>query len=197
VEVTRANATDARETGAVAVNATLTALASAGVTTDAISTSGLTLQPQYEYEPATGAQKPTGITFAQTLEVKLTNVTTESIGKVVDTVVAAGGTDVQVSSVTTTLLPETAKNTTNSARQLAVTDALNTAKVLSTAAGVALGPLTRIIDNNSTPPMPYESSPSADATGPPEKGTPTQYVVGQYETVASVSMEIAMCRVVA
>jgi uncharacterized protein YggE len=172
----------------------LTALTAAGISTDAISTSGLTLQPGYQYEPTSGTSKPTGFTFSQTLEVKLTNVTTESIGKVVDGVVAAGGSAVQVSSVTTTLSPETARNTTNSARQLAVSDALNTVSVLSQAAGVSLGPITMIADNNSSPPMPYDTAPSADAAGPPEKGTPTQYVIGKYETVASVSMEIAMCR---
>lgn len=198
VEVTRLNATDARETGAVAVNATLTALATVGISTDAISTSGLTLQPGYEYEPSTGAVNPTGITFAQTFEVTLTNVTAESIGSVVDTVVAAGGSAVQVSSVTTTLSPETARTVMSSARRLAVADAINTASVLSQAAGVSLGPITLITDNNSSPPMPYETAPSADAAmGPPEKGTPTQYVVGQYETLASVSMEVSMCRVTA
>lgn len=197
VEITLPNATDARESGAVAVNATLTALATAGISADAISTSGLTLQPGYEYEPSTGGIKPTGVTFAQTLEVKLTNVTAESIGTVIDTAVASTAA-LQVSSVTTSLSPEIAKKTMSSARQIAVADAVNSASVLAQAAGVSLGPITAITDNQSSLPGPYESSPSADAAaGPPEKGTPTQYVVGQFETLASVSMVISMCRVTA
>ena len=174
----------------------MAALSTAGVAADAISTSGLTLQPSYEYEPATGASKPTGVTFAQTFEVKLTNVTSENIGNVVDSVVGAGGSNaVQVQSVTTELLPETAKTATNTARQLAVADAVNTASVLSSAAGVALGPITSITDNSASTPVPFDTAPAADAASPSEK-TPTQYVVGQYETTGSVSMEVAMCRVV-
>lgn len=198
VEVTRKNATEARESGAIAVNATLTALATAGLSADAISTPGLTLQPGYEYEPSTGAIKSTGVIFAQTLEIKLTNVTADTISTLIDTAVAASPA-LQVSSVSTTLSPEKAKEITSSARQLAVADAVNTASVLSQAAGVALGPFTMITDNHLSLPGPHESAPSADAAdGPnPERGTPTQYVIGsgQYETLASVSMEISMCRV--
>lgn len=194
VEVTRPNATDAREAGAVATNATLAALTAAGVPPSAITTSGLSLTPKTQTDPNTGATKQVGFTFSEGIEIKLSNVTEATLSNVVDSAVKAAPDAVQVQSVTISLSPTLGTSATNEARKLAVSDALNTANVLSSAASVALGPILTLSDYSSSPPI-TNARPSTDAMGASaENKTPTPYVIGPFDTTASVGLEIAICR---
>lgn len=190
VEVTRKNASEAREAGAVVVNATLAALTAQGVPAEAISTSAISLAPATQYDTATGTNKPIGITFSESIEVTLTNITDTSVSSLITAVIAAGGDALQINGVTK-LSPTKGQENLNTARQQAVADGINTATILAQASGVTLGPIISISDQNSTPPMPVPMPGTADAAAPE---TPTKFVVGKYDTQASVSMAWAICK---
>lgn len=192
VEVTRKNASEAREAGAVAVNATLAALTAQGVPAEAISTSAISLTPATQYDSATGTNKPIGITFSESIQVTLTNVTDRSVSNLITAVIAAGGDALQINGVTTSLTPAKGQENLNTARQQAVADGIKTATILAQASGITLGPIISISDQNSTPPMPAPMPGAADGAAAPE--TPTKYVVGKYDTQASVSMAWAICK---
>ena len=191
MEVTRKNSTDAREAGAVAVNATLSALTALGVPASSIETSSISLTPATQYDPTTSTNKPNGITFSESLQVTLTNITDASISNLLTQVIKASSA-LQVSSVTTSLSPAFGQNALNTARQQAIGDGIKTANLLAQASGVTLGPITSIADQNSTPPIPAPVAMPGAAAAAPE--TPTKYVVGKYDTTASVSMAWAICK---
>ena len=195
VTATRPNATDAREAGAAATNATLAALVAIGVPASDVKTTGLYLMPNYEYEPMTGASKVKGTTFTENIQVKIVNATEDTLSAVLDAVIAAGGNTVQVSGVNLVLSPEKGRAMTNQARKLAVADGLNIASVLAEAAAVSLGPVTSISDTNYNPPMMAQSAmPETAMDSRAGADTKTQYVIGEYETQASVNLELALCK---
>lgn len=193
--MTNTTAAAARETGAKTANATLTAIAAAGIPASDVTTTGLSLYPKTDYNPTTGASTQIGITFSQNIQVKVQNATSDSLAALIDSVIAAGGSNLQVSSVSLSLGPEKSKVASNAARALAVSDGLSTAAVLAQAAGATIGPVTVINDQTYSPPVPMAGAPApsmaADASA--EK-TPTQFVIGDAETQATVGLELALCK---
>lgn len=195
MEATNTTAAAAREQGAQAVNATLTAIAAAGIPASDVTTTGLSLSPKVEYDPVTSTSNQTGITFSQSIQVKIVNATAASVATLVDAAIAAGGDALQVSGVSLSLGPEKGKAASNAARALAVSDGLNTAAVLSQAAGATLGPVTVISDQTYSPPVPMAAATAPEmAADAAAQKTPTQFVIGDSESQATVGLELALCK---
>jgi len=173
VQTTKPTADEARIAAATATNATLAALqAINGISPTDITTTSISLQPNYVWDQGTQANKLTGYVFTQTLQVTVNNMTAELLGSVVDTAVKTGGND---------------------ARKQAVANALSTASVLAQAAGVTMGPITSIADQTSaTTPVPLPMQTGA-AEKPVGANVSTPVSVGTQEVQASVGLVLALC----
>lgn len=194
VQTTKPTADEARIAAATATNATLAALqAINGISPTDITTTSISLQPNYVWDQGTQANKLTGYVFTQTLQVTVNNMTAELLGSVVDTAVKTGGNDLQVSSVDTSLSPSQELAVANEARKQAVANALSTASVLAQAAGVTMGPITSIADQTSaTTPVPLPMQTGA-AEKPVGANVSTPVSVGTQEVQASVGLVLALC----
>ncbi|MFC3097839.1 SIMPL domain-containing protein [Alteraurantiacibacter palmitatis] len=85
------SATAAMAANARAMNAVIARIAASGVARDDIQTSGISLQPEYEWDEATRAQRFSGYRVSNRVQVKLRAI--DRTGEVLDALVAAGATD--------------------------------------------------------------------------------------------------------
>jgi uncharacterized protein len=193
VEVTRNDATTARQDAAVVTNATLAAIAPL-VPAEDISTTDISLMPNFVYEPDTMRQSIQGYTFSQTIILKIVNLSESStLGATVDAVVEAGGNDVRVDSVSIELSPATQQQAMDAARGLAVTRALTTANIIAEAAGLVAGPVTSITDSNYSPGIPVPYTAMAEPGAADASRMPTPVVIGQQTIESTLTLEVALC----
>ncbi|AIC28284.1 hypothetical protein IE4771_CH03197 [Rhizobium etli bv. mimosae str. IE4771] len=156
----------------------LDALKSGGIAERDLQTSGFSIQPQYNYpQPVDGQQQPPQLIGYQTINavtVRLRDLA--KLGQVIDQSVTLGinqGGDIQF----TNDKPEAALE---EARKNAVAEAVKKAKTLSEAAGVKLGRIIEINENEPRPlPQPaYRATmmKEADAAVPVQGGETTYHV---------------------
>lgn len=131
----------ARGVAAEAMNGIVVSLKALGVENNAIETTRIAIQPEYKWEASQdgGGNKHRliGYTFTNMLSVKVRDL--ESIGRIIDEAVVAGGDVTRVNSVSFSL--EEGQEVARLARRLAVQDALNKAEQIAQEAGVVLGDL--------------------------------------------------------
>jgi len=173
---------EARNTAAAAMNSLFHSLQSSGVniTSDVVTTS-FSIYPVFQQSMTPSPVEPIVIGFRvnNDLRVVVRNIT--NIAAVVDSSVAASGDHIQVSGVTFGLLDESQLK--DQARVAAVEQAKHRAVVLSKAAGMALGNLIEMTeDEQGAMPMPKFAMPASDA----ESSTPIAQ--GQIDVSASVKM---------
>ena len=140
-------------------------LKAANVADKDIQTSNFAVQPQMDYSQKDGkAPKVLGYEVSNTVTVSLRKV--ESIGDVLDKVVAAGSN--QINGISFTVVDPQAA--TDEARKAAMADAQRKATLLSTAGGVKLGPITSITEGGAIQPQPVimmrSRAMAADAASP-------------------------------
>ncbi|MDF0696860.1 SIMPL domain-containing protein [Rhizobium sp. MC63] len=156
----------------------LDSLKSGGIAERDLQTSGFSIQPQYNYpQPVDGQQQQPQLIGYQTINavtVRLRDLA--KLGQVIDQSVTLGinqGGDIQF----TNDKPEAALE---EARKNAVTEAVKKAKTLSEAAGVKLGRIIEINENEPRPlPQPaYRATmmKEADAAVPVQGGETTYHV---------------------
>ncbi|MBB4572259.1 SIMPL domain-containing protein [Rhizobium lentis] len=156
----------------------LDSLKSGGIAERDLQTSGFSIQPQYNYpQPVDGQQQQPQLIGYQTINavtVRLRDLA--KLGQVIDQSVTLGinqGGDIQF----TNDKPEAALE---DARKNAVTEAVKKAKTLSEAAGVKLGRIIEINENEPRPlPQPaYRATmmKEADAAVPVQGGETTYHV---------------------
>ncbi|MDK4724921.1 SIMPL domain-containing protein [Rhizobium phaseoli] len=161
-----------------AMNDVLDALKSGGIAERDLQTSGFSIQPQYNYpQPVDGQQQQPQLIGYQTINavtVRLRDLA--KLGQVIDQSVTLGinqGGDIQF----TNDKPEAA---IEEARKDAVAEAVKKAKTLSEAAGVKLGRIIEINENEPRPlPQPaYRATmmKEADAAVPVQAGETTYNV---------------------
>ncbi|MFC3101289.1 SIMPL domain-containing protein [Altererythrobacter lauratis] len=91
VTTQNSSATAAMAANARAMNAVIARIEAAGVARDDVQTSGISLQPEYEWDEATRLQRFTGYRVTNRVQVKLRAI--DRTGEVLDALVAAGATD--------------------------------------------------------------------------------------------------------
>lgn len=186
---TRASATEARDEAAAATQAVIGAVAAVpGVNPADITTLDISVAPQYS-NIDNGTPNITGYQFMQRLQVKVSNITNDVLGSVIDTAVQAGGNLVQIDTIETELSPPLREEATNTARTQAVENAKNSAQVLAQAGGVTLGRIRTFTDSQVSPPTPV---PYANP-GPDAAAVPTPVNIGTTQVTTSVSITWAIC----
>jgi uncharacterized protein YggE len=158
------------------------ALIAAGVTTKDIATQNITTYPEYKYD-GNGASTLIGYRASQAFNVVIRAAT--SAGSVVDAVVAAGGDQIQVNSVSPFLLD--AAKAAESARAVAVKNAKAKALSYAKLLGVKLGKVNYLVENGS----PSISVP-VYATAAKSEADATVVDLGQQDVTVSITVQWAL-----
>lgn len=136
VERTEKTATQAQKVAATEMNNLLASLKKMGIPKDKLETTGFRLYPKYEYEK--GKRNLVGYTASNQIRVTLDNL--DNLGKVIDTAIAAGATNVNNISFSTKDEAPLKK----SALQKAAKDAKEKAEIIATASGLVISRIVRI-----------------------------------------------------
>lgn len=136
VERTEATATQAQKVVAKKMNNVLSSLRKMGIAKDKIETSRINLSPKYKYDRG----QRTLVGYTANNEIKVTIDKLENLGKIIDTSISAGATN--VNRVRFTIKDEAPLK--RAALQLAVKDAKAKAEIIATTAGLVLSKIKSI-----------------------------------------------------
>ena len=133
----------------------MTVLKTNNVTDNDIQTQQFSVYPQYSYDQTSGKQNITGYNVTNTINVKLRDINT--VGTIIDAVVAAGGNLTVINNVNFTV--EDPTRYYDDARQKAIDDANLKATDIADLYKVTLGKPTYVVETSTTPyPMYYGNS---------------------------------------
>lgn len=180
-QVTRPSVQAARDDASKVSDAIRGALRQNGVEEKDIATSGFNIQPQYDYRPNGGAPTINGYMVNNQVTVKVRKV--DTLSKVLDAAVTAGGNDVRVNSVQFTV--DDPEQHADQAREAAVANARAHAESLAKAAGVTLGKARSVVESNGSMPRPVAQAAPALGKGG-DVSTPVS--PGETEVVVNVSV---------
>ncbi len=142
-------ATSALEANNKAMQSVLDALKAAGIAAKDIQTSNLMVHPRYEQRPDdSGQQQAAGFDATNTVNIVMRNL--DTLGKVLDQVVATGAN--QINGTTFGLADDQAQ--LDEARKDAVKDARRKAELYASATGVSIGEVISISEGGSYQPQP-------------------------------------------
>lgn len=184
VDVEQSTVEAARDAAARALEGVLQSLRSNGVVEKDIQTVQLSVQPVYDFTPASpgqpGRQTIRGYRVSNTVRVEIRQIA--QAGKVIDDATRAGGNQVVVRGVSFTI--DDPAELQKQAREEAVKDARERAAELARHSGVGLGKLMSIVEVSGGSPV-IQSQLRAPATGAQDASTPIQ--AGELEVVVTVN----------
>jgi uncharacterized protein len=146
----RAMAATARDVSIIAnqaMNSILAALTSRSIDEKSIQTGWFTINPEYEFRD--GVQHRVGHTANNTVIVTITDI--NSLGPILDDLIAAGGDHVQINQVTFDASDPVREQARLQAQQSALVDARNQAGLIAQTMDVALGKALTIRVSHTTP----------------------------------------------
>jgi uncharacterized protein YggE len=162
-----------------AVRAALTA---AKIDKKDIATQSITVYPEYNYTQESGS-KLIGYRSSQSFAIVIRNAA--NAGDIVDSVVAAGGDNLQINGVSPFVLDST--KAAESARAVAVKNAKSKAASYAKLLGVKLGKVTYIVENYAPASYPVQV-----ALGKAEDAMSTVVDLGQQDVTVSVTVRWAL-----
>jgi uncharacterized protein YggE len=166
-------------TTSAAVRAALTA---AKIDKKDIATQSITVYPEYNYTQEAGS-KLIGYRSSQSFAIIIRNAA--NAGDIVDSVVAAGGDNLQINGVSPFVLDST--KAAESARAVAVKNAKAKAASYAKLLGVKLGKVTYIVENYAPASYPVQSM-----LGKAEDAMSTVVDLGQQDVTVSVTVRWAL-----
>ena len=140
---------DANATAATAMDAIMTSLADNGVADNDIQTHSFNVSPQYEWVEVenngrfSSRRELVGYRVTNGVTAKVRDM--DSIGTLIDAVIAAGGDATRFNSLRFTV--EDTSSLMDDLREAAVMDAMNKAQQMADTAGVTLGSLAYVTDS--------------------------------------------------
>lgn len=182
VTVVAATSKDAQaqvSTTSAAVRAALTA---ASIDKKDIATQSITVYPEYNYTQDTGA-KLIGYRSSQTFAIVIRSAA--NAGVIVDSVIAAGGDNLQINGVTPFVLDSTMA--AESARAVAIKNAKVKAASYAKLLGVKIGKVTYIVENYAPSSYPVQTM-----LGKADAATATVVDLGQQDVTVSVTVRWAL-----
>jgi uncharacterized protein YggE len=172
VQVTSASVADARERAAKAADALIASVKKNGVDEKDLKTTGLSIQPQFDYRTPS-EPRITGYQVTNQVTVKVRKL--DTVSKVIDDAVAAGGDDVRLQGISFVIDDD--EKLLEQAREAAMNDAKAKAGQLARLGGVDLGePLTIAESGGVTPAQAAKAdfaAGTADGVTPIQVGTNT------------------------
>jgi hypothetical protein len=188
VVTTAPTAVEAMRANAAAMSRLTAALRRAGIEERNIQTSGINLSAQYDYTPQQQGQPPRLIGYQVTNMVNVVTSDIANLGRLLDTLVEAGGTNIDGPSFFVDN-PDAALDT---ARQRAMTRATERAALYARAAGYARGRLIAVSEGGPIPqpmPMPHMAIARAEAA---DVATPVQ--PGQVSNAITLTLQYRLER---
>jgi uncharacterized protein YggE len=158
------------------------ALVAAQIEKKDIATQSITVYPEYNYTQEAGS-KLIGYRSSQSFAIIIRNAA--NAGDIVDSVVAAGGDNLQINGVTPFVLDST--KAAESARAVAVKNAKAKAASYAKLLGVKLGKVTYIVENYAPASYPVQI-----ALGKAEDAMSTVVDLGQQDVTVSVTVRWAL-----
>jgi uncharacterized protein len=158
------------------------ALVAAKIDKKDIATQSITVYPEYNYTQGSGS-KLIGYRSSQTFAIIIRNAA--NAGDFVDSVVAAGGDNLQINGVTPFVLDST--KAAESARAVAVKNAKSKAASYANLLSVKLGKVTYIVENYAPASYPVQS-----ILGKAEDAMSTVVDLGQQDVTVSVTVRWAL-----
>lgn len=158
------------------------ALLAAQIDKKDIATQSITVYPEYNYTQDTGA-KLIGYRSSQSFAIVIRNAA--NAGDIVDSVIAAGGDNLQINGVTPFVLDST--KAAESARSVAVKNAKAKAASYAKLLGVKLGKVTYIVENYAPASYPVQTM-----LGKTEADAATVVDLGQQDVTVSVTVRWAL-----
>jgi uncharacterized protein YggE len=158
------------------------ALVAAQIEKKDIATQSITVYPEYNYTQEAGS-KLIGYRSSQSFAIIIRNAA--NAGDIVDSVVAAGGDNLQINGVTPFVLDST--KAAESARAVAVKNAKAKAASYAKLLGVKLGKVTYIVENYAPASYPVQSM-----LGKAEDAMSTVVDLGQQDVTVSVTVRWAL-----
>jgi uncharacterized protein YggE len=158
------------------------ALVAAKIDKKDIATQSITVYPEYNYTQEAGS-KLIGYRSSQSFAIVIRNAA--NAGDIVDSVIAAGGDNLQINGVTPFVLDST--KAAESARAVAVKNAKAKAASYAKLLGVKLGKVTYIVENFAPTSYPIPSM-----LGKSEDAMSTVVDLGQQDVTVSVTVRWAL-----
>ena len=158
------------------------ALVAANIDKRDIATQSITVYPEYNYTQEAGS-KLIGYRSSQSFAIVIRNAA--NAGDIVDSVIAAGGDNLQINGVTPFVLDST--KAAESARAVAVKNAKAKAASYAKLLGVKLGKVTYIVEN-----LAPTSYPIPSMLGKAEDAMSTVVDLGQQDVTVSVTVRWAL-----
>jgi uncharacterized protein YggE len=158
------------------------ALVAAKIDKKDIATQSITVYPEYNYTQESGS-KLIGYRSSQSFAIVIRNAA--NAGDIVDSVIAAGGDNLQINGVTPFVLDST--KAAESARAVAVKNAKAKATSYAKLLGVKLGKVTYIVENYAPASYPVQSM-----LGKAEDAMSTVVDLGQQDVTVSVTVRWAL-----
>jgi uncharacterized protein YggE len=146
VQSTATSVADARDHAATAATSVLNAIKANGVEDKDIQTTGISIQPNYDYSRPNQEPRLTGYTVTNTVEAKVRKL--DLLSKVIDDATAAGGNDVLLRGIRFGIDDE--QKAKQDAREKAMADAKAKAQQLATLGAVSLGAPVTINETQGT-----------------------------------------------
>jgi uncharacterized protein YggE len=147
VQTQAAHANDALKAANTKMQVLLDTLKASGVAADDITTTGVSLYPQYD----NNGRQITGYQASNTVNAEIHDVA--KAGKVIDDVAGLVGDEFTVSNVSFTI--DDPSTYEDQARAAAIADAKSRAEVYAAAAGVKVGEIVQISEVQVQTPLPY------------------------------------------
>jgi uncharacterized protein YggE len=183
VQTTATTVADARESAAKAADALVSSVKKNGVDAKDVQTSGLYIQPNYEY--SSKSPTLTGYTVTNTVTVKVRKL--DNISKILDDAIAAGGDAARLQGLTFSV--DDADKAKQDAREKAMADAKARAEQLARLGGVSLGaPVTISETQGSVNPIARDTAGVPTLSG----GTSTPVETGTNKVTVDVSVRWAI-----
>ena len=179
VSVQRSTVRAARADAAKAMTAVIAALKKVGIADADIQTSGITLQPQYDYSNG-NVPRRIGYQFSNSLAITVRKL--DILGDAIDDALAAGATTLD--SVSFRVDDETKAEA--QARTAAMADAKAKAQALATAAGVTIDGVSSITETVAPVPYPVYFGVAAGAAVDKAASTPVQAGTNEVSVTVAV-----------
>jgi uncharacterized protein YggE len=185
IDVTKPNVNDAMQAANVAMAAVQKTLKSDGVADADLQTSGLSVQPNYDYTNNTAHL--TGYTVSENLSVVLRNLTTA--GSIITDAARVGGDALRIGGATLDL--DADGDLISQARLAAFADAKAKADAYAKAAGRTLGAVTSITESSNSQPQTFNYSNYAMAA-PSAAPAPVPIQAGSQDVTVDVAVTWAL-----
>lgn len=186
VEVTRGSVDAALDAANVDLGRVMASLKKSGVAGADLQTSGLTIDPEYDY--GAGGATLKGYQVSESLNAKLRDL--DTAGRAISAAANAGGNDVRINGISLDL--ESDSLLVKAARDEAFADAKAKAEQYAKAAGRSLGAVQSISEQTSqSPPLPYPLKEGLASAGSPPAPVPVQPGSAQVSVSVTVVWALA------